>query len=41
MEPNKKRIIEKLKTKKTEMLRRKGPVVRSVESVLQLMIAVG
>jgi len=31
-----KRIMKKLKPKKTEMLRRNGPVVKSVESVLRL-----
>jgi len=31
-----KRITKKLKTKKTEMLRRNGPVMKSMESVLSL-----
>ena len=31
-----KRIMKKLKTKKTKMLRRNGPVVKSMESVLRL-----
>jgi len=31
-----KRIMKKLKTKKTETLRRNGPVVKSMESVLRL-----
>ena len=31
-----KKIMKKLITKKTEMLRRNGPVVKSVESVLRL-----
>jgi len=31
-----KRVMKTLKTKKTEMLRRNGPVVKSVESVLRL-----
>jgi len=31
-----KRIMKKLKPKKTEMLRRNGPVVKSEESVLRL-----
>jgi len=34
MEPNKKRVMKKLETK-TEMLRRNGPVMKSVESVLR------
>ena len=32
----KQKIVKKLKTKKTEMPRRNGPVVKSVESVLRL-----
>jgi len=35
VEPNKKRVAKKLKTK-AEMLRRNGPVIKSVESVLRL-----
>jgi len=30
-----KRVMKKLKTKKTEMLRRNGPVIKSVDSVLR------
>jgi len=34
IEPNKKRVMKKLKTK-TEMLRRNGPAIKSVESVMR------